>query len=224
MEDLLGFRKRLVEASAAVWTPGPCHVDYKPKVYSPRREGLAHLSRLSQPAPQSTEHPRTVSTPARWEKALQVPPPLATVGQLPPTAAPGLCGIPIVRSGPEGPVVPGEGRTQRTNEAHPRGWAASSLGTHEQVASWLLPEATESPCPEFYPTPPSAPPSGVMPLIPNVSGNPGRPRPNCWDPRTNYQRKDHQRLKFRTSSRAMRFSQKVQFYNYVHLYIFTLYI
>lgn len=101
---------------------------------------------------------------------------------------------------------------------------SSSLGTHEQVASWLLPEATESPCPEFYPTPPSAPPSGVMPLIPNVSGNPGRPRPNCWDPRTSYQRKDHQRLKFRTSSRAMRFSQKVQFYNYVHLYIFTLYI
>lgn len=54
MEDLLGFRKRLVEASAAVGTSGPCHVDYKPKVYSPRREGLALLSRPSQPAPQST--------------------------------------------------------------------------------------------------------------------------------------------------------------------------
>lgn len=68
----------------------------------------------------------------------------------------------------------------------------------------------------------SAPPWRVPPLIPDVSGNPGRPRPNCWAPRTNYQRKDHQRLKFRTPSCSTRFSEEVQFYNYVHLYIYTL--
>lgn len=62
----------------------------------------------------------------------------------------------------------------------------SHLGAHVQVAFWLLPEATLSTCPESNSVPPSAPPSEVMPLIPDVSGNPGRPSPDLglYEPTT----------------------------------------
>lgn len=82
---------------------------------------------------------------------------------------------------------------------------------------WVLAGDHSVTCPDTIHVPPSVPPSGVMSLIPAVSGNPGQPRPNCWAPRTSYQRKGHQ-AEIENSS-GTKFSQKVQFYNYVHLYI-----